>query len=49
VNGNIDEANFDASAGRSTFQNTAYPACHLNTDSKDNISIENILVSGNTV
>jgi M6 family metalloprotease-like protein len=49
VNGNIDEANFDASAGRSTFQNRAYPACHLNTYSKDNISIENILVSGNTV
>ena len=49
VNGKIDEANFDASAGRSIFQNTAYPACHLNTDSKDNISIENIQITDNTV
>lgn len=49
ANENIAEAYFDASAGRSIFQNTDYPACHLNTDSKDNISIENILVTGNTV
>lgn len=48
-NGNVNDAYFDGIAGRSTFRNTSYPAGHLNTDPINNISIENILVTGNAI
>jgi hypothetical protein len=48
-NGNIKDAWFDASAGRSAFHNTSDPACYLSDGSPGNIFIKNIEVCDNTV
>jgi len=49
VNGDIKDAFFDASIGRSSFHNTSNPNCFLSDGSPGHIFIKNIQVTGNAV